>query len=98
SFAVRYLHAFSGIVITASHNPAEYNGFKVYNQDGAQFASEDADVIVAKVNEVVDELTIPAIDEEDLNESRLLTMIGNTVDQAYLRQLESIIVSRDVIT
>jgi len=58
SFAVRYLHAFSGIVITASHNPAEYNGFKVYGQDGAQFASEDADVIVAKVNEVEDELTI----------------------------------------
>src|SRR5699024_5014375 len=97
SFAVRYLHAFSGIVITASHNPAEYNGFKVYNQDGAQFASEDADVIVAKVNEVEDELTIPVGDEEDLKESGLLTMIGNTVDQAYLKQLESIIVNPDVI-
>src|SRR5690625_2411962 len=97
SFAVRYLHAFSGIVITASHNPAEYNGFKVYNQDGAQFASEDADVIVAKVNEVEDELTIPVSDEEDLKESGLLTMIGDTVDQAYLKQLESIIVNPNVI-
>ena len=97
SFAVRYLHAFSGIVITASHNPVEYNGFKVYGQDGAQFASEDADVIVAKVNEVEDELTIAVSDNADLKESGLLTMIGDTIDQAYLKQLESIIVNRDVI-
>jgi len=97
SFAVRYLHAFSGIVITASHNPAAYNGFKVYGQDGAQFASEDADVIVAKVNEVEDELTIAVSDDADLKESGLLTMIGDTVNQAYLKQLESIIVNRDVI-
>lgn len=87
SFAVRYLHTFSGIVITASHNPAEYNGF----------ASEAADVIVAKVNEIEDELTIPVADEEELKETGLLTMIGDNVDQAYLRQLESIIVNPDVI-
>lgn len=97
SFAVRYLHAFSGIVITASHNPAEYNGFKVYGQDGAQFASEDADVIVAKVNEVEDELAIPVADEAELKDSGLLTMIGDNVDRAYLNQLESIIVNSDVI-
>lgn len=97
SFAVRYLHAFSGIVITASHNPAEYNGFKVYGEDGAQFASADADVIVAKVNEVEDELTIPIGDEATLKASGLLTMIGETVDRAYLQQLESIIVNLDVI-
>lgn len=97
SFAVRYLHAFSGIVITASHNPAEYNGFKVYGEDGAQFASADADVIVAKVNEVEDELTIPVSDEATLKASGLLTMLGETVDRAYLQQLESIIVNPDVI-
>ncbi|MBO1003212.1 phospho-sugar mutase [Pseudogracilibacillus auburnensis] len=97
SFAVRYLHAFSGIVITASHNPAAYNGFKVYGEDGAQFASEDADVVVAKVNEVENELTIPVSEEASLKEAGLLEIIGETVDQAYLKQLESLIVNRDVI-
>ncbi|PXW85963.1 phosphoglucomutase [Pseudogracilibacillus auburnensis] len=97
SFAVRYLHAFSGIVITASHNPAAYNGFKVYGEDGAQFASEDADVVVAKVNEVENELTIPVSEEAVLKEAGLLEIIGETVDQAYLKQLESLIVKRDVI-
>src|SRR5699024_5001656 len=71
SFAVRYLHAFSGIVITASHNPSQYNGFKVYNEDGAQFASEEADVIVSKVNGVEDELTIEVSDETALEEAGL---------------------------
>lgn len=98
SFAVRYLQAFSGIVITASHNPAPYNGFKVYGEDGAQFASGDADVIASKVNEVKNELTIPVRDEGDLKASGLLTIIGDTVDQAYLTQLESIIVNPEAIT
>lgn len=97
SFAVRYLLAFSGIVITASHNPAAYNGFKVYGEDGAQFASEDADIVVAKVNEVENELTIPVSEEASLKEAGLLEIIGETVDQAYLKQLESLIVNRDVI-
>ena len=48
SFAVRYLQAFSGIVITASHNPPEYNGYKVYGSDGGQLPPEGADVIIAK--------------------------------------------------
>lgn len=97
SFAVRYLHAFSGIVITASHNPPEYNGFKVYGEDGAQFASEAANVLVGKVNEVANELEIPVAEEESLKESGLLSIIGDTVDQAYLKQLETITVNRDAI-
>src|SRR5699024_900812 len=66
SFAVRYLHACSGIVITASHNPAPYNGFKVYGEDGAQFASEDAEVIVDKVNSVENELEISVAGQQAL--------------------------------
>ena len=97
SFAVRYLHAYSGIVITASHNPPEYNGFKVYGADGAQFASADADVIVEKVNEVENELEIQVADEEALKQAGLLTFIGEKVDQAYLQQVQNLIVNPEAI-
>lgn len=97
SFAVRYLHAYSGIVITASHNPSEYNGFKVYGADGAQFASADADVIVQKVNEVENELEIPVADEKALLEAGLLKMIGQTVDDAYLKQIQTLVANPEVI-
>lgn len=85
---MRYLHAFSGIVITASHHPAEYSGFKVYGADGAQFASEDADVIVAKVNEVADELTLPVSDEGELKASGL-SGLGDYVEKIYLWNLHA---------
>jgi len=97
SFAIRYLHAYSGVVITASHNPAEYNGFKVYGPDGAQLSSQAADEIIAKVNEVEDELTVAVGEVEKLKAEGLLVSIGETVDQAYLKQLQSIIVNPDVI-
>jgi len=97
SFAIRYLHAYSGVVITASHNPAEYNGFKVYGPDGAQLSSQAADEITAKVNEVEDELTVAVGDAEKLKAEGLLVSIGKTVDQAYLKQLQTIIVNPYVI-
>lgn len=97
SFAVRYLHAFNGIVITASHNPPEYNGFKVYGEDGAQVTSEAADAIVANVNGVEDELAIEVGNEDDLKSSGLLSIIGETVDRAYMQQLQTVSVNRDVI-
>ncbi|KQL55152.1 phosphoglucomutase [Heyndrickxia shackletonii] len=90
SFAVRYLHAFSGIVITASHNPPEYNGYKVYGEDGAQLPPAAADEVIAKVNEVENELEIKVETEADLISRSLITMIGDKLDQAYLRQLFTI--------
>ncbi|MBB2480516.1 phospho-sugar mutase [Bacillus sp. APMAM] len=90
SFAVRYLHAFSGIVITASHNPPEYNGYKVYGEDGAQLPPAAADEVIAKVNEVENELEIKVETEADLISRGLITMIGDKLDQAYLRQLFTI--------
>src|SRR5699024_5031401 len=79
-------------------NPAEYNGFKVYGPDGAQLSSQAADEITAKVNEVENELTVVVGEEEKLKAEGLLVFIGETVDQAYLKQLQSIIVNPDVIT
>ena len=98
SFSVRYLKAFSGIVITASHNPAEYNGFKIYGHDGAQIGPLMAEEIIAKVNEVEDELRVAVKEEIVLREEGLLTMIGNEIDQAYLKQLEGITSNRNIIS
>ncbi|WP_405097333.1 phospho-sugar mutase [Oceanobacillus sp. FSL H7-0719] len=97
SFAVRYLYAFSGVVITASHNPKEYNGFKVYGPDGGQLSSVAADEIIGKVNEVTDELGVVVADEEQLKKDGLLVMIGEKVDNAYQQQLQSITVNPEVI-
>ena len=90
SFAVRYLQAFSGIVITASHNPPEYNGYKVYGSDGGQLPPEGADVIISKVNEIENELLIEVEDKESLMEKGLITLIGHEVDQAYTEKLMTI--------
>jgi phosphoglucomutase len=90
SFAVRYLGAFSGIVITASHNPPEYNGFKVYGPDGGQLIPEDADKVIAKVNEIENELLIHVEEEEKLKEAGLIKMIGEEVDRAYTEKLKTI--------
>ncbi|QQZ10055.1 phospho-sugar mutase [Heyndrickxia vini] len=90
SFAVRYLYAFAGIVITASHNPSEYNGLKVYGSDGGQLPPKMADELVRYVNKVENELTIEAADEQVLEEKDLLTYIGDKVDRAYLASLQTI--------
>ena len=87
SFAVRYLHAFAGVVITASHNPKEYNGFKVYGPDGGQLPPKMADELIEYVNAVENELTIEAADEKDLLDKGLLVYIGEKVDQAYQKSL-----------
>lgn len=90
SFSLRYLQAFSGIVITASHNPPEYNGYKVYGPDGGQVPPFDADIIITKVNEIEDELLIEVADEEDLIKKGLIHIIGMEIDQAYIEKLKTV--------
>ncbi|MCM3787990.1 phospho-sugar mutase [Domibacillus indicus] len=90
SFAVRELNAFAGIVITASHNPPEYNGYKVYGPDGAQLAPEAADRVIDKVNAAGDELQIGVKDEKLLKEQGLIQVIGKEIDQAYVDNLVTI--------
>jgi phosphoglucomutase len=90
SFALRYLNAFSGIVITASHNPPEYNGYKVYGSDGGQMPPEAADEVINKVNEIENELLIEVDTEENLRALGLIQTIGAEIDQAYIEKLKTI--------
>ncbi|KZZ85094.1 phospho-sugar mutase [Bacillus sp. SJS] len=96
SFAVRELNAFSGIVLTASHNPPEYNGYKVYGEDGGQLPPAAADEVIAKVNELEDELSIEVKDEASLKEAGLIKIIGDEIDEKYTQKLTSISVNPEL--
>ncbi|MGE7766311.1 phospho-sugar mutase [Peribacillus sp. NPDC096540] len=87
SFAVRKLNAFAGIVITASHNPPEYNGYKVYGSDGAQLPPEAADQVISYVNAIESELEIQIKEAKDLKEQGLIEIIGEELDAAYNKEL-----------
>jgi len=90
SFAVRYLEAYAGVMITASHNPSIYNGFKLYGEDGSQITPDAAEKIICNINQIEDELQIPVMEEEALIQQGLLVYVGETIDEAYLKQLETI--------
>ncbi|WP_027724609.1 phospho-sugar mutase [Tuberibacillus calidus] len=97
SFAVRHLGAQAGIMITASHNPPQYNGYKVYNEDGGQLPPKEADEVIRFVNQMDDELQIPVADIETLKAKGLLVMVGEDIDRAYQDKLKSISVNPDMI-
>ncbi|OIJ21415.1 phosphoglucomutase [Anaerobacillus alkalidiazotrophicus] len=97
SFAVRTLQAFSGIVITASHNPPEYNGFKVYGDDGAQLTPDAAIELVQKVNEVENELLVEIANKEELIDSGLLVMIEEEIDNEYVEKLKTVVVNEELV-
>ncbi|MGG3467508.1 phospho-sugar mutase [Neobacillus pocheonensis] len=97
SFALRYLNAFSGVVITASHNPPEYNGFKVYGEDGGQIPPEAAEAIIHYVNAVDNELNVEVGEEQELLASGLLTYLGEEVDHAYVEQLKTLQLNPELV-
>ncbi len=90
SFAVRYLHAITGIVVTASHNPPEYNGYKVYGLDGGQIIPEIADKIIYHINKIKDYSLIKKLDRFAAVQKGLFNIIGPEVDEVYLRKVKEL--------
>lgn len=100
SFAVRYLGADAGIMITASHNPKEYNGYKVYGSDGAQMSPEDTDAVVAYIKKN-DYFGIPTVDIpldfKQGDEFGSVKIIGSEVDEKYFDEIDRILLSKDIV-
>ncbi len=91
SYAVRYFNCKAGVVITASHNPPEYNGYKVYDEFGGQVV-KDANNIIEKINEVkLDEIKLSDFDENDA-----IQIIGNDVDTPYINEIKKLSLSNDI--
>jgi phosphoglucomutase len=97
SFAVRYLKADGGIVITASHNPKEYNGYKAYGPDGAQLSPEESDKVIREVKRLKDIAGINIAKREEALEKGLIAFIGEKIDDAYIKSLKSLSVNSGLL-
>ncbi len=97
SFALRKLGCISGIVITASHNPPEYNGYKVYWEDGAQITAPKDKEIIGEVKAVTDYHTVKTMDKKAAMDAGLYVVIGSEIDDAYMVELKKQIIHPEVI-
>ncbi|OOB75982.1 phosphoglucomutase [Clostridium haemolyticum] len=90
SFTIRKLHTAAGIIITASHNPKEYNGYKVYWKDGAQVLSNIADSMTEKINKIKNFKDVKIIDEKEALNKGLLIILGKDIDDDYIEKVKSL--------
>lgn len=97
SFAVRELGATAGIVITASHNPPQYNGYKVYWSDGGQVVSPIAEELIAEANSIQDFSEIKCMDECDIEEKGLLRFLGKEMDDRYIERIRTLSLNTDIV-
>ena len=97
SFALRTLGCISGIVVTASHNPPEYNGYKVYWEDGAQITAPKDKEIITEVKNVTDYHTVKSMDKQAAIEAGLYNVIGKEIDDAYMEELKKQIIHPEII-
>ena len=94
SFAVRKLHTIAGVVITASHNPPEYNGYKVYWEDGAQVMPEIANAITEEINAIEDYSTIPTLSEENKD---LVVLLDDKQDTAFIEAVKTQVIRKELV-
>lgn len=97
SFSVRHFNAFAGVMITASHNPSKYNGYKVYGEDGGQVTLEAADAILSSILAITDVRTIKSDTKEEALSGGLLTMFGEEADTAYTEMLAGLVIDQAAI-
>ena len=97
SFAVRHLNCTGGIVVTASHNPKEYNGYKVYDEFGGQVTDEKANIIISEVNKIDSFDKINTMDEEEALAKGLLKYIGEEVDKAYIDSVKGLTIRKELV-
>lgn len=97
SFAVRHLNCTGGIVVTASHNPKEYNGYKVYDEFGGQVTDEKANIIISEVNKIDSFDKINTVDEEEALAKGLLKYIGEEVDKAYIDSVKGLTIRKELV-
>ena len=97
SFALRKLGCIAGIVITASHNPPEYNGYKAYWEDGAQMAFPRDEDVIAEVRKVTNYNDVLTMKKEDAQKAGLYNIIGSEIDDAYMAELKKQIINPDII-
>ena len=90
SFAVRHLNCFAGIMITASHNPAPFNGYKVYGEDGGQMPPHDADALTAFIRAIENPFAVEVADVEAEKASGLIEVIGDAIDTEYLKEVKDV--------
>ncbi len=97
SFAVRKLNACGGVVITASHNPPEYNGYKVYGEDGAQMSLDDTKGVLEYIRKIKDLKCVRLVSENDARSRGLLKTIGSDIDNDYISKIKTISVNPEII-
>ena len=97
SFAVRHLNCFAGIMITASHNPAPFNGYKVYGEDGGQMPPHDADALTTYIRAIDNPFAVEVADVEAEKASGLIEVIGEAVDVEYLKEVKDVNINPDLI-
>lgn len=96
SFAVRHMKTYAGIMITASHNPKEYNGYKIYGEDGGQMPPKESDMMTSYIRKITDIFDIALADEQEMLDNGLEVIMGEDVDEAYLKEAQAVTVNPEL--